>query len=389
MIYLDNAATTYHKPEAVYNAVLNALKNPGNADRGVNEASLSSGRIIFSARMKLAQLFRIHDPSRIAFTSNSTESLNIAIKGLLSEGDHVITTIMEHNSVLRPLYEMEQKGVEITFLGCDEDGNLRMEDLPAAIKKNTKAIICTHGSNLTGNLVDIQQIGTIAKEHDLIFIVDASQTAGVQDIDVEQMNIGILCFTGHKSLMGPQGTGGIYVREDIILKPFKTGGSGVKTFEKEHPSDMPTALEAGTLNYPGIAGLGEGVSFILNISTKEIRKKEQELMMLFYNGIKDIENITIYGDFTSSDRCPIVAFNIDGCDSWEVSDILDQEYHISVRSGGHCAPKMHEHLGTRETGAVRFSFSWFNTEAEVVAAVNAVREISREAVAISQNIGNI
>jgi len=376
MIYLDNAATTMKKPETVINAVVQAMTSLGNAGRGVNEASLEAARTVFNARMKLAQFFNAEAPAQIAFTSNSTEALNIAIKGTLEPGDHVITTELEHNSVLRPLYELMEKGVDVTFVESNKDGTLNYADFEAAIKPNTKAIICTHGSNLTGNLVDIEQVGTIAKNHGLLFIVDASQTAGVFPIDVQKMNIDILCFTGHKGLLGPQGTGGIYVKKDLSLRPLKSGGSGVQTYSKTHPAQMPTALEAGTLNGHGLAGLDAAIDYINQVGMDQIRQKEQTLMWRFYEGVKDIPNIKFYGDFTTKDRCPIVTINLGDYSSAEVSDELYVTYGISTRAGAHCAPLMHKALGTVEQGAVRFSFSHFNTEEEIDAAIAALIELT-------------
>ena len=336
MIYLDNAATTMRKPQEVIDAITAVMCSMGNAGRGVNEASLGAARTVYDTREKLAGFFGAEDARQIVFTMNSTESLNIAIKGILNPGDHVISTVLEHNSVLRPLYEMEKKGVEVTFLGCDEKGTLDYADFDKAIKENTKAIVCTHGSNLTGNKVDVERIGEIAKKHDLLFVVDASQTAGVFPIDVQKMHIDILCFTGHKGLLGPQGTGGMYVRKGVHVRP---------------------------LLVPGI---------------DTIRAKEQALMKRFYEGIKEIPGVKIYGDFSSMDRCAVVSLNIRDYDSGEVSDALLTDYGISTRSGGHCAPLMHEALGTVEQGAVRFSFSHYNTEEEVDTAIRAICELAEE-----------
>ena len=317
-------------------------------------------------------------PKQVVFTSNSTESLNIAIKGLIEPGDHVVTTMMEHNSVLRPLYELQEKGAELTIVKSDSRGVTDYADIEAAIRSDTKAIVCTNGSNLSGNLVDLKRVGEIAKRHGVLFIVDASQTAGVFPIDVQEMNIDVLCFTGHKSLMGPQGTGGMYVREGLAIRPLKSGGSGVQTYSKTHPTDMPTALEAGTLNGHGIAGLHAALEVIERTGMDHIREKEQDLMWRFYEGVKDIPGVKVYGDFSSKNRCPIVTLNIGDYDSSEVSDELLTEYNISTRPGAHCAPLMHEALGTVEQGAVRFSFSHYNTEEEVDTAIEAIRELARE-----------
>ncbi len=376
MIYLDNAATTLQKPGQVAEAVAEAICSLGNAGRGVHEATLGASRVIFDARKRLADFFYAESPKQIAFTMNSTESLNTAVKGTLESGDHVITTELEHNSVLRPLYEMEKKGVELTVIPSDEKGRIDVQDFEREIRGNTRMIVCTHGSNLTGNLVDIAAVGETARRHRVLFCVDASQTAGVFPIDVQEMKIDILCFTGHKSLLGPQGTGGLYVREGVEVRPLKSGGSGVQTYRKEHPPEMPTALEAGTLNGHGIAGLNAAVAYIQEMGMDVIRKREQELMRRFYDGVKEIPGIKIYGDFSVRERCPIVALNLGEYDSSEVSDELFMTYGIATRPGAHCAPLMHRALGTVEQGAVRFSFSHYNTEEEIDAAADALRELA-------------
>lgn len=378
MIYLDNAATTLRKPECVVEAVTRALCSMGNPGRSAHDGALSASRTVFEARLALAELFGAESPDRIAFTANATEALNIAIKGILNPGDHVITTALEHNSVLRPLYEMEDKGVELTILPADRQGRLKEADFEAAIRTNTRAIVCTHGSNLTGNLVDIGQVGQIARRHGLLLVADASQTAGVFPIDVQKMQIDILCFTGHKSLLGPQGTGGLYVREGVEVRPLLSGGSGVQTYLRRHPPQMPTALEAGTLNAHGIAGLLAAVRYLQAAGLDAIRERELDLMERFYRQVSAIPGVTVYGDFSRRMRCPIVALNVRNYDSGEVSDALSSQYGIATRPGAHCAPRMHQALGTVEQGAVRFSFSHYNTEEEIETAVSALRELAQE-----------
>ena len=378
MIYLDNAATTLRKPECVVEAVTRALCSMGNPGRSAHDGALSASRTVFEARLALAELFGAESPDRIAFTANATEALNIAIKGILNPGDHVITTALEHNSVLRPLYEMEDKGVELTILPADRQGRLKEADFEAAIRTNTRAIVCTHGSNLTGNLVDIGRVGQIARRHGLLLVADASQTAGVFPIDVQKMQIDILCFTGHKSLLGPQGTGGLYVREGVEVRPLLSGGSGVQTYLRRHPPQMPTALEAGTLNAHGIAGLLAAVRYLQAAGLDAIRERELDLMERFYRQVSAIPGVTVYGDFSRRMRCPIVALNIRNYDSGEVSDALSSQHGIATRPGAHCAPRMHQALGTVEQGAVRFSFSHYNTEEEIEIAVSALRELAQE-----------
>ena len=375
MIYLDNAATTLHKPEGVAEAMTTALTSMGNSGRGAHEATLDASRMIYGTREKLAKLFHIADPMRIAFTCNATESLNIAIQGILQPGDHVITSVCEHNSVLRPVYRMAKQGVTYSLLPADEKGVMQYDQLPKLLKKETKAIVITHASNLTGNVTDLKKISDFAKANELLLIVDASQTAGCIPIDVQELGIDVLCFTGHKGLMGPQGTGGIYVREGIKIAPLKVGGSGVKSFDKEHPDTMPTALEAGTLNGPGIAGLGASVSWLLKQGVEQIHEKEVSLARRFLKGIAELPDITIYGDIDSQMRTAIVSLNLGDVDSAEISDWLWEDYGIAVRAGAHCAPLMHQTLGTEQQGAVRFSFSCFNTEKEVDAAIRALKEL--------------
>lgn len=380
MIYLDNAATTFHKPQCVLDAVAQAMCCMGNAGRGAHDASLDASRLIFDTRVKLAALFGADGPEQVAFTANSTEALNIAIQGVISPGDHVITTQLEHNSVLRPLYYMEQKGAALTILEADKSGNIHYGELEQAIRPGTKALVCTHASNLTGNMIDIGRIGQICRERGILLIVDASQSAGVYPIDMQTMKIDILCFTGHKGLLGPQGTGGICVRKGLYVRPLLMGGSGVHSYLKTHPDEMPTALEAGTLNGHGIAGLHAAIGYIETQGMERLRRQEMELMWMFYDGVSQHDAVTVYGDFSSRriDRAPIVTLNIGGYDSGELSDELYMRYGISTRAGAHCAPLMHQALGTVEQGAVRFSFSHGNTKEEVAEAIRAVQELVRE-----------
>lgn len=378
MIYFDNAATSLQKPEAVIEAVAEAMKSLGNASRGAHSAALGSNRMVYETRELLAELFRIDDPSRIAFTMNATESLNIAIAGIFRPEDHVITTVMEHNSVLRPLYRMEESGTELSFLQADKKGNISYEELENAIRSNTRAVICTHASNLTGNVLDLERIGEICKKHRLLFLVDASQTAGIIPIDVQKMKISVLCFTGHKGLLGPQGTGGIYVAPEINIRPLVVGGSGVQSYLKTQPDEMPARLEAGTLNAHGIAGLHAAVSYIIEKGVEQIYQEEHEKTDYFYRMIRSIPDIHIYGDPEAELHAPIIALNIGDYDSAQVADELMETYGIATRAGAHCAPLMHQALGTQKQGAVRFSFSQFNTRKELDAGIQALRELAEE-----------
>ncbi|HCD46355.1 MAG TPA: cysteine desulfurase [Lachnoclostridium sp.] len=379
MIYLDNAATSCQKPEEVIKAVTEAMLSLGSSGRGAHEASLDASRLIFDTRRLIAELFHAGDPSCVAFTANSTVSLNIAIQGLFQPGDHVITTMMEHNSVLRPLYLMEEQGVKLTILPADQKGRIRYEDIEDEVGQNTKAVVCTHASNLTGNINDLEAIGRICKKNGLLLVADVSQTAGVFDIDMERMGIHVLCFTGHKGLLGPQGTGGICVRQGVSIRPLMVGGSGVKSYLKTQPEEMPEVLEAGTLNGHGIAGLHAALLYLEKTGIETIRKKELFLMRRFYEGVKDIPGVQVYGDFSENAllyRAPVVALNIGNYDSGEVADELASVYGIYTRAGAHCAPLMHRALGTVEQGAVRFSMSHYNKKEEIDEAIGAVRELS-------------
>lgn len=375
MIYFDNAATTLHKPHEVIEAVVHAMTTAGNASRGTHTGSLAASRTVYETRKKIADFFHCSRADHVIFTSNSTEALNIAICGTLGKGDHIISTDLEHNSVLRPLYHLEEQEASLTFLSANKKGCIDYDDFKRSIKPNTKAIVCTHASNLTGNVLDIERIGRIAKAHNLLFIVDASQSAGCIEINMETMNIDILCFTGHKGLLGPQGTGGLCIHESVEIRPFKHGGSGIHSYEKGQPQAYPARLEAGTLNSHGIAGLCAAINYINTITIPVIAKKEQELLWHFYKGICNIPEIHIYGDFDTKERAAILSLNIEGYDSGTVSDLLSQEYDIATRPGAHCAPRMHQALGTTETGAVRFSFSSFNTMEEVETAIQALKEL--------------
>lgn len=378
MIYLDNAATTLHKPPQVVKAVADALQSMGNSARGTHAGSMAASHTVYDTRVKLAKLFGCPRADRVAFTANVTEALNIAVNGLIGRGDHVITTDCEHNSVLRPLYRLaDEQGVEVSFVPADRQGNLDYDAFERLMRPHTRAIVCTHASNLTGNLTDLARVSAVAKAHDVLLIVDAAQTAGAYPIDMTALGIDVLCFTGHKGLMGPQGTGGLCVREGLTLRHWKVGGSGVQSYSRTHPTQMPTCLEAGTLNGHGIAGLSAALDFIAEVGVDAIHDRETALMRRFYEGVKDVTGITVYGDF-SRRRMAIVTLNIGDYESGAVSDALSEEYGIATRPGAHCAPRMHQALGTVQQGAVRFSFSWFNTEQEIDAAIQAVRELAAE-----------
>ncbi len=379
MIYLDNAATTQKKPQPVVDAVTAALCSLGNSARGAHAGALAASRVIYDARCRAAAFFGCTSPDRVIFTANATEALNIALFGLFQRGDHVISTDLEHNSVLRPLYRLEaEHGVPLSFVPADRRGCIDYADFERLIRPETRAIVCTHASNLTGNLLDLARIGQIAKAHGLYLIVDAAQTAGCFPIDMEALGINVLCFTGHKGLMGPQGTGGLCLRAGVELRPWKVGGSGVQSYLPTQPAEYPTRLEAGTLNGHGLAGLSAALAYLQGIGLPAVREHEAALTRRFYAGVKDIDGVTVYGDFSAPERAAIVSLNLRGEDSGSVADALAEYYDIAVRPGAHCAPRMHRALGTEQTGAVRFSFSWYNTEAEIDAAIQAVKELAAE-----------
>lgn len=375
MIYFDNGATTLSKPRQVGEAMLHALNHYGNPSRGTYPASVNALKAVLEGREKVCSFFNVGHSSQVAFTANITESLNICAELLVKKGDRIITTIMEHNSVLRPLYK---NGAEVCMIGFDEEGTLDYQAMAQELKKGAKAVFCSHGSNLTGDLVNIEKIGQLCKEHDAFFVLDTAQTAGVFDIDMQKCGIDFLCFTGHKSLFGPQGIGGICVRQGIAVTPTKVGGSGIHSFEKKHPAEMPAALEAGTHATPCICGLAAGIEFIQAEGLEKIRTHELRLMQQLYDGIRDLQPIQIYGNFKAAQRGPIVTFNLKGVDSGAVAEELWSRGKIAVRSGAHCAPRFHEYLGTQKQGAVRMSLSYFNTEEEVERAIAIIREISAE-----------
>ena len=376
MIYLDNAATTLHKPPCVGEAVLRALGTLGNGARGAHDGSLDAAREIYEARRRLAVLFGLGKPERTAFAANVTAALNTAICGLLRPGDHVITTDLEHNSVLRPLYRLEaERGVRVDFVPADRQGNIDYADFERLMRPETRAIVCTHASNLTGNIVDLARVGRIAAKAGCLLIADAAQTAGTRRTDMLELGADVLCFTGHKGLMGPQGTGGLCVREGVAVRPLVVGGTGVSSFSRTQPDRMPTALEAGTQNAHGIAGLSAALGWIEETGLDRIEAREAALTRRFYEGARTIPGVVLYGDFTR-EHAAIVSLNIRDIDSAAAADELWTRFGIAVRAGAHCAPRMHEALGTTEQGAVRFSFSWFTREAEIDAALEAVETLA-------------
>lgn len=371
MIYLDNAATSFPKPSFVKQAVIDAMDNIGSDGRGAHEMTLRASRIVYSTRQNIAKLFNT-DAMRVCFTLNATMALNTAILGLISKNDHVITSVQEHNSVLRPLYKT---GADLTFLPIDEKGNVKIDMLKDSIKTNTKAVVLSHVSNVTGNVIDIKYVGKFCKQHNLYFIVDAAQSAGVFDIDMKEMNISVLCFTGHKGLLGVQGTGGLCVVEDIEINPLVVGGSGVHSFSETHPEEYPTRLEAGTLNAHSLAGLNASLQWLNENGLANLREKETNLARLFYSELCKIPQIKVYGDILAENHAAIVSINIEDEDAGMISDALYEDFGICTRAGAHCAPLIHKAFRTEKQGMVRFSFSHQNTEDEVIKTIEAIKQL--------------
>ncbi|NLW22004.1 MAG: aminotransferase class V-fold PLP-dependent enzyme [Tissierellia bacterium] len=379
MIYFDNAATSFPKPDIVYDSIMKAMKEYGaNPGRSGHKLALRLSREIYETRELIARLFNIKNPMNLIFTFNCTEGLNIGIKGILERGDHVITTSMEHNSVLRPLKALEKEGVELTIVKGDLAGRIDPTHIKNSIKKNTKLIVTTHVSNLTGTIMPIDEIGQIARENGILYMVDAAQSAGVYHIDVERMNIDILAFPGHKGLLGPQGTGGLYIREGLDIKEIFQGGTGSISHLLEQPDIMPDRYESGTPNGPGIVGLGAGVKYILEVGIDKIRKHEEELTQHFIEEALKIDKVKVYGPLNVKEQGAVVSINIGQEDSSEISYILDQNYDIQVRPGLHCAPMAHKTIGTFQQGVVRFSFGPFNTHEEIESGIKAIKEISEQ-----------
>jgi cysteine desulfurase/selenocysteine lyase len=379
MVYLDNAATTWPKPEMVYSTLYSFMKNScANPGRSAHKMARISSSLVLKTREALSELFYIQNPLDIAFTANATQALNLAIQGVLRQGDHVVTTAMEHNSVLRPLYHLKQKGIidYSVVMPYDSYGNVSPSSIAEAIRPNTRLIALSSASNVTGTILPYEEVGEIARIKEILFLVDAAQGAGVLDLDVKAMNISLLAFPGHKGLMGPQGTGGLYVAPGVEMRPVLYGGTGSRSFVTIHPDFMPDMLEAGTVNSPGIAGLGAGLRWLMGVGLDRIRKKKKILMESFFKEIGRVSSIRFYSERDASKNAGIISLIIPGMDSSEIGNILDQKYGIAVRSGFHCAPLAHETLGTMKTGLVRISPGYFNTAQEMEYAARAIREIA-------------
>ena len=379
-IYLDNAATSWPKPEAVYAAVDHFNRNiGGNPGRGTTNFALTPASMVLETRELLAQLFNISDPLRISFTLNITEALNVALKGSLQSGDHLIISSMEHNAVVRPAFALVELGLEITVIPCNPEGLFDTKALVKAIKKNTKMVGLLQASNVTGTIQPIVEVGQVCRERGILFLVDSAQSAGVLPIDVERQLIDILAFTGHKGLLGPQGTGGIYVRPGIDVRPLKQGGTGSQSHDTKQPRCMPDCLESGTLNTPGIIGLGAGVSFLLEQGIDRIRFHEQNLTEILWENIKKINGVKMYGPAAVKDRTAVLSFTIGEMDSAQISFRLEREFGIVTRAGLHCTPLAHRTIGTLQLGTCRLSPGFFNTEGEMEAVIRAIATLAKKA----------
>ena len=372
MIYFDNASTTFPKPEVVYDEMDFWSRNMSiNPNRGAYQLAIKAASRVFATREKLAMLFKIKNPLQIVFTANGTEALNLALKGVLKPGDHVVTTSMEHNSMIRPIMKLAEVGVEYTIVPCDETGVVDTCHIQEAIRPNTKLIAVIHASNVSGTLQPITEISDLARRNHCLFLVDAAQTAGTYPIDVEEMNIDLLAAPGHKSLMGPLGTGFLYVREGLDLQPLKEGGTGSQSEHLTQPRQMPEGYESGSLNTPGIIGLGASVGFILDVGVEQILKHKQQLLAYFLNGISTLPALKICGE----PQLGVVSLQHAQLEASEVSYLLDEAFQIATRSGHHCAPLAHQTLNTQQSGTVRFSFGYFNTTDELDVVIEALQKI--------------
>jgi len=382
VIYFDNAATSWPKPSQVKEAMVRFMDEIGaNPGRSGHLLSIQAARTIYETRETLSTLFQVRDPSRIIFTPNATESINLALKGLLKPGNHVITSSMEHNSVMRPLRDLEKKGIELSIIPCSGRGILDPREVEKKIRSNTRMVVLNHASNVTGTLLPIREVGLKARKHNLLFLVDAAQTAGAYHIDVERDGIDLLAFTGHKSLYGPQGTGGLVIGERVDEKemsPLKQGGTGSRSEFEEQPDFLPDRFESGTPNCVGIAGLLAGIQFVLDKGIEQIRKHEISSIQKLIDGLREFPQVRLYGPENGLEQIATLSFNIAHLSPSDVAFRLERKFGILCRSGLHCAPAAHRTIGIFPGGTVRFSLSFFNSEEEIDQALQAVSYLARE-----------
>ena len=377
VVYLDHAATSWPKTPRVGEVMLETLNGPAsNAGRGSHGMALQAGRVIYKTRAQLAKLFHISNPNDIAFTSNATSALNLAIKGWLKPGDHVIATMIEHNSVRRPLeYLRRTLGIEVDYAEVNHEGELDLHQVEKLFCSSTRLLVCSHSSNLLGSILPVCELSELAHRHGAILLLDAAQTAGSYLVDVQNMGIDMLAFPGHKGLLGPQGTGGLYLSPEIDLEPLLHGGTGSRSEDPEQPEVRPDRYEAGTANTPGIAGLGAGVAYVLEQGVKQIYRHEWQLTQLIMEKLQAVPGIHLLGPTLGKPRTGIVSFTVDGRDAAEIAFALDREYSIAVRAGYHCTPLGHQTAGTLKGGAVRASVGYNTTEADINALVDALTEL--------------
>lgn len=378
-VYLDNAATTFPKPDTVVSSIMTYMTQVGsNPGRGASSSSLAGNRVVFQCREAIANLFNFPNVENVIFTSNITHSLNTLIKGVVKKGWHVITSSMDHNATLRPLSALKEKGdINLTILDCSEEGLINIDDFKRAIEDNTKLVVLSHASNIIGTIQPLEEIGRICKEKEIYLIIDSAQTAGVLDLDFKKLNCSALAFTGHKSLLGPQGIGGFIIDDELnnITKPFIEGGTGSVSSNVIQPDFLPDKFESGTMNTPGIAGLLAGINFINEKGLKYIREYEEELCQKFINGALNIDSIKVYGTMDSSARTSTISINSSKIDNAELGFILDSEFRIITRTGLHCAPLAHKTIGTYPSGTIRFSFGIFNDEKDVDYALSCINKV--------------
>lgn len=376
--YFDNAATSYPKPPEVVEQINHFLVNVGtNINRGLYDSAYSAAHTVMETRELLCSLFHFNNPSNVVFTKNITESLNVIMKGLLRPGDHVLVSSLEHNAVMRPLHSLLKKGISFTAVPCSPDGNLDLALMPKLVQANTKAVIMTHASNISGTILPLQEVGQFCHARNLNFIIDSAQTAGFWELDWQRLGTDALTFTGHKSLLGPMGTGGFLVSERLAaeLTPLIEGGTGSLSEEVKQPPYLPDKFESGTMNIPGIYGLNAALKYLLRNGLQSIREKELSLTQRFVEGIKNIPGIKIIGPEPMVNRTPIVSLDFPGKDNADIAYRLAKDYHILTRCGMHCAPSAHKTLGTFPQGTIRFSFSHFNTQAEIDYALYTIAHL--------------
>ncbi|MPM27159.1 putative cysteine desulfurase [bioreactor metagenome] len=376
-VYLDNAATSYPKPEIVSKSIYDYMINNGTTSgRGSYRKAMESDKLVYETRKLISELFNFNDPKKVIFTSNVTESLNLAIKGILKKGDHVITSSLEHNAVWRCIKTLERHmDIEITKIEADKNGFTNSEDIENSIKENTKLIIFTHASNVLGTIQPVKEIGKIARKHKIPFLVDAAQTAGAYPIDIQRDNIDLLAFTGHKSLLGPMGTGGLVVNWDGDIQPLKSGGTGGDSAYEYQPDYFPNRLETGTLNVSGIIGLRESLRYLKQETIEKIHKKEIDLISYALNELEDVDGIEIYGPKDPEKIIGVISFNLENKRAEDIAHILGEKYNIMIRAGLHCAPNAHDLIGTKEIGAARIGIGYFNKKEDIDYLVNALNEV--------------